>query len=456
MRTAQTVEFLRERVGSDDYPDRIAPEMAADDDQRSDDDAVEHDDAARIYAETLGLDDEELEAEGADAEPDAELQSDDDLDDAGRDETLHDGAAVEATPAKPKLPLRGAVLVGIAGGLWTLVAVKRCDDTQPPVPEAALSQDVDAVEEEEPTPQRAIEIETPPEPVMDAEVEIDAEADEESAPLPPELDPHPEPATWVEQAREPKEVTYTVRHGGSIKNVANLFKIFHHEIQSLNPGVDLERTLPPQTRVVVYRKPEGARSESVGLPSAGSLEGGVPMTEGPGRQLKAIPWKSWGTAHTVALLDRVLRQWAAEGHTQPILVGNMSARTGGRLEPHSTHQSGRDVDLGYPQKLPASEELNWREMNEVNLDRDETWALLELLVQTGKVECIYIDRSIQKLLYDHAIAKGIMSKRALREWMEYPRPSGTDGTLIRHVKGHSDHLHVRFACQPDEPRCKSR
>jgi murein endopeptidase len=284
-------------------------------------------------------------------------------------------------------------------------------------------------------------------------VEIDAE---DSAPLPPEADPHPEPAPWTEQARAPKEVTYTVRHGGSIKNVANLFKIFHHEIQALNPGVDLERALPPQTRVVVYRKPEGAQSESVGLPSAGSLEGGVPMPEGPGRQLKAIPWKAWATEHTVALLDRVLRQWSAEGHAQPVLVGNMSARTGGRLDPHSTHQSGRDVDLGYPQKLPAGEELNWREMSDANLDRDETWALLKLLVSSGEVEAIYIDRSIQKLLYDHAVATGLMSKRALREWMEYPRGSGTAGTLIQHVKGHIDHMHVRFECQPDEPRCKSR
>jgi murein endopeptidase len=433
--------------------------MSADDDRRRADKTVDHDDAARIYAETLGLDEDEDEREPVDDDEELEAgpDSDDDLDDTVGESTLHDGAAPEPPlEAKRRLPVRGAVLVGLAGGLWALVAVKRCDGTEVPGPDVAITEEEPSAEEEpslpSDDPEPAIEIETPPTPAMDGEAELDAE----DAPLPPDSDPHPEPAPWTEGAREPSEVGYTVRHGGSIKNVANLFKIFHHEIQALNPGVELERSLPPNTRVVVYRKPKEGQSESIGLPSAGSLENGVPMLEGAGRQLKAIPWKTYGTANTVALLDRVLRQWAAEGHAQPVLVGNMSSRTGGRLEPHSTHQSGRDVDLGYPQKLPAGEELNWREMTAANLDFDETWALLKLIVQSGQVECIYIDRAIQKLLYDYALANGVMDKRALRKWMEYPRPTGSEGALIQHVKGHVDHMHVRFECQPDEPRCKSK
>jgi murein endopeptidase len=179
------------------------------------------------------------------------------------------------------------------------------------------------------------------------------------------------------------------------------------------------------------------------------------MLEGPGRELKAIPWKTWGTAHTVTLLDAVLRQWA-QRHTQPVLVGNIAARGGGRLEPHSTHQSGRDVDVGYIQKLPAGEELNWREMTAANLDAGQTWALLQLLAQTGAVEAIFIDRSIQKLLYEHAVAAKLMSKRALEVWMEYPRPTGSGSPLIGHVPGHTDHIHVRFDCRPGESRCKSK
>src|SRR5690606_41592989 len=172
--------------------------------------------------------------------------------------------------------------------------------------------------------------------------------------------PHPKPAPWARDVVPPETVTYTIQRGGAMKNVANLYKIYHHEIIALNPGFDLDQELPPKTKIVVYRQEQGERRESVGLPSAGSLEGAVPMMYGPGRLLQMIPWKSWGTGTTVALLDRVLVQWTERGSKQPILVGNLSSRHGGRLEPHGTHQSGRDVDLGYPQKLPPGEELNWR------------------------------------------------------------------------------------------------
>ncbi|MBC7975339.1 MAG: penicillin-insensitive murein endopeptidase, partial [Myxococcales bacterium] len=178
---------------------------------------------------------------------------------------------------------------------------------------------------------------------------------------------------------------------------------------------------------------------------------------GKGRRILAIPWKTWGTTTTIALLDRVLDRWAARGpDVQDILVGNISNRTGGRLEPHSTHQSGRDVDLGYPQMLAKGGELGWQEMNERNLDAAETWALLKMLVETRAVEEIYIDRSLQKLLHEHAVKTGVAPKSSLARWMEYPRPTGQSGTVIKHVAGHTDHLHVRFACAKGQSRCKSR
>jgi murein endopeptidase len=152
----------------------------------------------------------------------------------------------------------------------------------------------------------------------------------------------------------------------------------------------------------------------------------------------------------------VLDAWAARGDVQPILVGNLSNRQGGKLEPHSTHQSGRDVDLGYPQKLAPGAELGWQEIRAENLDAAETWLLLRLLVETGAVEEIYIDRSIQKLLHAHAVAHESVPEASLAKWMEYPRSNGQAGALIKHVPGHTDHLHVRFACPPADAKCKSK
>jgi len=372
----------------------------------------------------------------------------------------------DVVPAAAPRRSLGPTLLVLGGGIWAIAGALHCGAPEPgPAlsvsPDAATPEVADPGADEAPPTESSRDAAQDPAPASDdpqpaADVtppeELDDAAPEDDPPA-PELPPE----GWATDLDPPKKVTYTIRHGGSIKNVANLFKIFHHEITAMNPGIALERELPPNSKVVVYLDEEGKSSESVGLPSRGTLEGGVPVMEGPGRQLKAIPWKSWGTAHTVTLLDQVLRQWALRGEgVQPVLVGNMAARTGGKLDPHSTHQSGRDVDLGYLQKLPEGEELNWREMSARNLDAAETWALLKLLRSTGQIEVIFIDSSIQKLLYDHAVANGTVPKAQLAHWLEYPRSPPRRGALVQHVRGHVDHLHVRFKCQAHESRCQSR
>jgi murein endopeptidase len=413
--------------------------------------------------------DDDLEAadDDADDDDDDDNDADDEADDDDdRDETGDDDASGRATPP-PSAARRqlGPTLLVLGGGVWAIAAALHCNA---PAPGPALSVSPDAatpglsdaldgapepaappseIPEEGADPLAEMGPEGEPEP-MSAE---DMAGDGGDGPLPPD----PLPEDWAQGLTAPKKVTYTIRHGGSIKNVANLFKIFHHEITALNPGFTLEQELPPNSKVVVYVEEDGAVSQSIGAPSSGKLEGAVPMVEGPGRVLKMIPWKSWGTAHTVALLDQVLRKWA-QRKAQPVLVGNMAARTGGKLEPHSTHQSGRDVDIGYMQKLPDGEELNWREMNATNLDAAETWELLKLFRSTGQVEVIFIDTALQKLLYEHAVKHGTVPKAELARWLEYPRSAPQKRALVQHVAGHVDHIHVRFACQPHERRCESR
>lgn len=262
---------------------------------------------------------------------------------------------------------------------------------------------------------------------------------------------------WPQDYVAPDVVTYTIKRGGSMKVVANLYKIFHHEIEALNPGVSLDRELPPSTKIVVYRSKPGVASRSIGEPGNGSVEGAMPMIDGPGRVLKHTPWKGWATTTTVATLDLILREWERRfPKRQPILVGNMSARAGGRLKPHSSHQSGRDVDLSYPQIWDRKEELNWRTMNSSNLDCDLTWSLLELLRETGAVEVILIDSKLQRLLYEYALKTHRYDEKQLENWMEHPRSPGAGDPLIQHVPGHEDHIHVRFKCTAAETRCQSR
>jgi murein endopeptidase len=267
---------------------------------------------------------------------------------------------------------------------------------------------------------------------------------------------------WPQDYVAPDVVKYTIKRGGSMEVVANLYKIFHHEIEALNPGVSLERELPPSTTIIVYRRKPGISSQSVGFPGSGSVEGGMPMVDGPGRILRHTPWKAWATQTTVATIDAVLREWARRyPNEQVIIVGNLSARAGGRLNPHSSHQSGRDVDLSYPQIWDHERELAPQVMDERNLDRELTWSLLELLRETGAIEAIFVDEKLQRLLHEFAINTRRYDEKQLKTWMEYPgtagnRSPGSAGPLIQHVRGHADHLHVRFKCAPTETRCESR
>jgi murein endopeptidase len=438
---------------SDREPTADAPEGAdAADEPRPAERRVIH--VGRVVDEELGDDVPELDDDrdaGSDSAMESDAYDDEDVDDDDLDASIE---APSPAPETKRLGLAPTLLLGGAA-LWGAVALIRCQSPGELPTTAVPTSEIEA--QPEPADVAPEDVEAVPEGQPPARKGDPADDDADATPSGPAGEGWPRPvrADWAEGLKMPTSVGYTIRRGGTLENVANLFKIFHHEILELNPGTTLEHELAPNTRVVVWRGNDAAASESVGFPSAGSLTDAVPMIEGRGRKLLAIPWKTWGTAETVAVLDRVLDAWAARGDVQPILVGNLSNRTGGRLEPHSTHQSGRDVDLGYPQKLAKGAELGWQEITASNLDAAETWTLLRMLVETGAVEEIYIDRSIQKLLHEHAVANESVPEESLSKWMEYPRPTGTRA-LIQHVPGHTDHLHVRIACPPGDVKCKTR
>ena len=417
---------------------------------------------------SLDLEDADVTEVDADESGDGGLDVDDDEED-------DDGLAPEAGQRNPSVL---SLLLLVAGAVWIVVALLKLSGgpTADDIPPVAVADSLDAGAElpnvDDPPPDSGSAIgpdenpESGPDPANLQE--------NEAVPENPELAPEPEVGTpasergppedsllagkiWPRDYAAPDVVTYTIKRGGSMKVVANLYKIFHHEIEALNPGVSLERELPPSTKIVVYRAKPGVSSQSVGYPGSGSVEGGMPMVDGPGRILRHTPWKAWATRTTIATMDLVLREWARRHpNEQPIIVGNLSARNGGRLKPHSSHQSGRDVDLSYPQIWDHKAELAPQVMDERNLDRRLTWELLELLKETGALEAVFIDSKLQKLLYEYALETGRYGKKQLENWMEYPRTPGTGSPIIQHVKGHADHLHVRFQCTAAETRCASR
>lgn len=132
---------------------------------------------------------------------------------------------------------------------------------------------------------------------------------------------------------------------------------------------------------------------------------------------------------------------AAYPNSPRLVLGDLSARFGGRLPPHRSHQSGRDADIGYFMRGPRAHQLNnLANANAHTLDAPRTWAFLHGMLKTGLVESVYIDARLQRALYQQAQASGVPQAQ-LKAWFSH---LGAKGALIIHLRGHSDHMHIRF------------
>jgi murein endopeptidase len=178
---------------------------------------------------------------------------------------------------------------------------------------------------------------------------------------------------------------------------------------------------------------------SVGRPNRGALIAGLRMPDGPLWDV-VDPKRAYGTEETVASLvkaiARVNEEWPA---TPKLYVGQISAERGGYLRPHRSHQSGRDVDLGYYYSTgPAWYVRATRE----NLDLQRTWSLVKALSEDANVEAIFMDRSVQQILKEYATKTGETATTLFKVFggLHDEEP------LLHHEWGHLTHMHVRLSC----------
>lgn len=180
-------------------------------------------------------------------------------------------------------------------------------------------------------------------------------------------------------------------------------------------------------------------SLSVGAPNRGQLIAGVPLEDDEFFHV-VHPEAAYGTEETIFYLKRAIQQvHTAFPNTPRLYVGHLSREGGGYLSPHKSHQSGRDVDLGFFYKGGE----NWyRVGTPQNLDLPRNWTLVRALITDTDVEMIFVASYIQRMLESYAISQGEDPA-----WLEAVF-RGTSGRppLLRHAPGHANHFHVRFYC----------
>jgi len=182
---------------------------------------------------------------------------------------------------------------------------------------------------------------------------------------------------------------------------------------------------------------------SIGSASKGRLINGKTLPWNRG-WITRSPSRQYGTNELVDGLVRTIKSFMGKyPKSCKIVTGDISYKNGGPMRPHRSHQSGRDIDIGFFAKnnrLLAHFEV----MTPEKMDAAKTWAFIESMLEENQIEYILIDYSLQKPLYDYVKNSLGASDNYLLRVFQYPRGIGTRTGIIRHARGHKNHMHVRF------------
>jgi hypothetical protein len=77
------------------------------------------------------------------------------------------------------------------------------------------------------------------------------------------------------------------------------------------------------------------------------------------------------------------------------------------------------------------------------LDVPKTWDMIQSLIGTHDVEHIYLDRNIQVRLYQYARSEGVEPEYLSKVFAMAGGGSERE-SIIQHVPGHRNHMHIRF------------
>ena len=192
-------------------------------------------------------------------------------------------------------------------------------------------------------------------------------------------------------------------------------------------------------REAVEKHPETLGSLSIGSPNSGQLINGVRPTESPLLYHLVDPDHAWGTAETVNSVCHAVSVVAnLHPGTAAIDIGHLSAKQGGPLSPHRSHQSGRDVDLGLYYRESGTP---WyTRATRDTLDVARTWTLIRTLITSTDIEMILLDQELKEATEHYAL-----SAEPDPTWVFHLfHRNGAKPALIRHSPGHKTHLHLRF------------
>ncbi len=248
-------------------------------------------------------------------------------------------------------------------------------------------------------------------------------------------------------------VWWTAPQSESVAQLAARWGADDAELAALNPSL-ADGRVDEGERLVVYRHDPDTVSQSVGAPNRGHIEHAAPFPDGNAWVLRTFRPRSYATRHTVDTLATALTDWHERHPTaNPVKLGEFSKRGGGRVRPHASHRTGRDVDIGY---VMAEPDLGHRfvRADAQTIDAAATWGLVHRLLASGDVQSIFMDSEVQALLLPFAAQSlTLEEQRSVFSLLAFDARSEKKA-IIRAWRGHDDHMHIRLRCTPTDAQCR--
>jgi penicillin-insensitive murein endopeptidase len=200
---------------------------------------------------------------------------------------------------------------------------------------------------------------------------------------------------------------------------------------------------------------------SVGMPHSGVQTDPVEL---PGKGEGFVRFRPrspnyWGNPRLIRAIMHASASVSRRLPGAPLVVGDFSARRGGKILGHRSHRTGRDVDLLFYVTTPTGASIRspgfvlfdadgLARVHDtgayVRLDVERQWLLIKELLSSEDigVQFMFVSRDIEALIIDYARARNENPELVWHAETVLLQPGDS--------APHDDHIHLRVACTPEE------
>lgn len=187
--------------------------------------------------------------------------------------------------------------------------------------------------------------------------------------------------------------------------------------------------------------------------STQTLRGGMRLPDRPELYRYWNGVTAWGTAEMLHAITTASAEMAwLMPHADPLVIGDISRRYGGKLSSHKSHRGGMDADIGiFTTGGSQPDGGGFTGVTPQTMDYEANWLFWRSLLETGLVDRILLDQRLIDAMRAWTIEQGELSEADA--YRTFP-PAGTPRlwaytSVFQHAINHHHHIHLRVLCGDD-------